>query len=197
MTGKLSPWPRGLYPFGSAAHTRALNDVKATILNRKLHRWGAVLTFLPFLLVVLTGILLQIKKQSNWIQPPTAVGSGSELSVGFDAILAAVSSIEEAGLKSWDDVDRLDVRPDKGVVKVRGKNRWEVQVDTVTGAVLQSAYRRSDLIESLHDGSWFHDSAKLWIFLPCGILLFGMWITGVYLWLLPHLARRRKNQRAP
>lgn len=165
-------------------------------LNRRLHRWGAILTALPVLVVVVSGIVLQLKKDVAWVQPPTARGSTTELAIGFDAILAAAAGVPEAGVATWDDVDRLDVRPSKGVVKVRAKSRWEVQVDTATGEVVQVAYRRSDLIEQIHDGSWFHDSVKLWIFLPSAVVLFGLWITGVYLWLLPHLVRRRKRRDA-
>ena len=95
---------------------------------------------------------------------------------------------------TWDDIDRLDVRPGKGMLKVRCNSGIEVQIDTETGDVLQVARRRSDLIESIHDGSWFHDAAKLWLFLPAAAVLFALWISGVYLWLLPHLVRRRKRR---
>jgi hypothetical protein len=103
--------------------------------------------------------------------------------------------VPQAQVASWDDIDRLDVRPGKGLVKVTANNRWEVQVDLGTGAVLQAAYRRSDLIEQLHDGSWFHDAAKLWIFLPSGVIVLGLWGTGMYLYVLPYLARAQKKQR--
>ncbi len=89
-------------------------------------------------------------------------------------------------------MDRLDVRPGRGVVKVRAKNRWEVQIDAVTGEVLQVAYRRSDFIESLHDGSFFGHFTKHWIFLPTAIILFVLWGTGIYLFLLPYLVKRRR-----
>lgn len=169
--------------------------MKASVLNRKLHRWGAVLTALPFLVVIVTGIILQLKKESAWVQPPTARSADPGLELGFDEILAAASGVEQAQVATWDDVDRLDVRPDKGVVKVRAHSRWEVQIDTKTAEILHVAYRRSDLIEALHDGSWFHEGAKLWIFLPSGIIVFGLWCTGIYLWFLPHLAKRKKKKR--
>ena len=165
-------------------------------INRRLHRVGALISAVPVLVVLLSGLLLQLKKQSDWVQPPTARGAGGPPSIPFERILESARGVEAAGITSWDDVDRLDVRPSKGIVKVRGKSRWEVQVDTATGEVVQTAYRRSDLIESIHDGSWFHDAAKLWIFLPSGVVLLGLWISGVYLWLLPHMARRRKRDRA-
>ena len=51
------------------------------------------------------------------------------------------------------------------------------------------AYRRSDLIESLHDGSWFHDRAKLWVFLPTAAVVLMLWGTGIYLFFLPLAVR--------
>ena len=161
---------------------------------RKGHRWGAVAVALPFLLVILTGILLQLKKDWAWVQPPTARGTGKVPVVSFDQILAAARSVPEAGIRSWDDVDRLDVRPDRGLVKVQARNGWEVQVDTADGRVLQTAYRRSDVIETLHDGSWFHDRAKVWVFLPTAAVVLGLWVSGMYLFFLPILVRWRKRR---
>jgi hypothetical protein len=85
------------------------------------------------------------------------------------------------------------VRIQKGIVKVRSQNNWEVQIDTQTGEVLQTAYRRSDIIESIHDGSWFHDKVKLWIFLPTGIVLFILWITGVYMLILSYIVKWKRK----
>jgi porin len=114
------------------------------------------------------------------------------LSIGWDAFLVAARTAPETQITTWDDVQRIDVRPSRGIAKIRGKSRWEVQVDTSTGEVLHVAYRRSDLIESLHDGSFFGDATKLAIFLPTGIVLFGLWLTGIWLWLAPHVAKRRR-----
>ena len=169
--------------------------MSAARTNRRLHRWGAILVAVPLLVVIGSGILLQLKKESDWIQPPTREGRGAQPSIAFEAILTAAATVPEAEVRGWADVDRLDVRPAKGVVKVRARNGWEVQVDTTTGEVLQAAVRRSDLIESIHDGSFFHEQAKLWIFLPAGVILAGLWFTGVYLFFLPALRRRRGRAR--
>ncbi len=163
--------------------------------SRSLHRWGAILISLPLLVVIATGLLLQLKKESDWIQPPTARGVGGAPEISFEMILDAARDVPEADVETWGDVDRLDVRPNKGIVKVRAKSRWEVQVDTKTGEVVQIAYRRSDLIESLHDGSFFADWAKLYVFLPSGAILFGLFVTGIYLFFLPLIAKRRGRLR--
>ena len=165
--------------------------INVRVWGRKLHRWGAIATLAPFGVIICTGLLLQLKKDVAWIQPPTAAGAGGPPTISFDQILQAARGVPQAGVDSWDDIDRLDYRPKEGVVKVRAHSRWEAQVDTATGDVVQVAYRRSDLIESIHDGSWFHDKAKLWVFLPAGAVVFGLWLTGAYLWALPIVMKRK------
>ena len=168
------------------------------IWSRKCHRWGAILIALPFLVVIVTGILLQLKKEWSWVQPPASRGQGKTPAITFEALLDAVRSVPEAQVQGWQDIDRMDFQPSRGVVKVTTSKRWEVQLDIQSGRVLHSAYRRSDLIESLHDGSWFHDRVKLWIFLPSAIVVLGLWVTGIYLFFLPYAVRwsRRRKKRA-
>ncbi len=163
--------------------------------TRKLHRWGALITVLPLFLVIVSGLLLQVKKQVTWVQPPTVKGTTKVPEIEFAQILATSQLAKHAEIESWSDIDRLDVRPSKGVVKVQSKNRWEVQIDLKSSEILSESYRRSDFIESLHDGSFFPDSAKLWVFLPNGLILLGLWVSGVYLWYLPFLSKRKKKMR--
>jgi uncharacterized iron-regulated membrane protein len=165
------------------------------IWNRRLHRWGAVAVAVPFLLVLCTGLLLQLKKQIPWVQPPERRGATAAPALTLPEVLARASAVPGAGIRGWEDVDRIDVRPDKGLIKVVARSRWEVQLDAESGAVLQAAVRRSDLIEQLHDGSWFHASAKLLVFLPVAVVVLGLWVTGMYLWLLPIRARRAQRAR--
>jgi uncharacterized iron-regulated membrane protein len=169
--------------------------MKLSKLNRDVHRWGSILIALPVAVIIVTGVILQLKKESAWIQPTTKEGSSSVLSVSFDEILVAAQSVPEANVEGWDDIDRVDVRPGKGMLKVRCKNRWEVQLDSKTGEVLQVAYRRSDLIESIHDGSFFHDRVKLWLFLPAALVLVGLWMTGIYMFFLPYYAKWKKRRK--
>ena len=81
--------------------------------------------------------------------------------------------------------------------KVRSKHHHsEMQVDAVTGKVLDTDWRPSDLLESIHDGSyfgaWVHDYVMLVV--PLGLAF--MALSGVYLWLSPVLRKRRHKKRA-
>ncbi len=170
--------------------------MRLSIASRLLHRRGALLAGLPFLVVVASGILLQVKKQVPWIQPAEQRTAVNIPNVSWTAVLASLQAHPEAGVGSWNDIERVDVRPAKGILKVITKTRWELQLALDDGRVLQSAYRRSDLIEQLHDGSFFGDRVKLWIFLPSGLIVFGMWLTGIYLFVLPTLTKRKRARLA-
>jgi uncharacterized iron-regulated membrane protein len=173
--------------------------LKPQILLRKLHRWGSLFIALPFLVVIVSGVFLLFKKEVGWIQPPTQKGASKFPTISFDQILHAMKEVPEAAVSDWKDIDRVDLRPDQGSIKVYCKNRWEIQLDSHTAQVLQTAYRRSDLIESIHDGTWFHEHVKLWLFLPSALVVLGLWITGMYLFYLPYkarLARAKKTLKA-
>jgi hypothetical protein len=167
-------------------------SVNWRVWTRKGHRWGAITIAAPFLVVICSGLLLQLKKHWSWVQPVTCRGHGSSPRISFDNIFETVKRVPEADVAAWADIERLDVQPNRGLVKVQCKNRWEVQLDLHDASVLQVAYRRSDIIESLHDGSFFHDQVKLWIFLPTAFVVAGLWLTGIYLFFLPLMVRWRR-----
>ncbi len=168
--------------------------------SRRLHRWATVATALPLLVVLLSGILLQLKKEMTWVQPPTLRGAAPlehrDPAVSLDKALAAALSVPQAAIQGWEDIDRLDIRPDRGLIKLQARNGWEIQVCLVSGDLLGSAIRRSDLIEALHDGSWFGSVAKLGIFLPSALLVLVLWITGVWLWFMPYVSRWARRSDA-
>lgn len=160
---------------------------------RKSHRWAAIIAAAPFLVVIITGLLLQLKKQSQWVQPATLRGQGQEPRLSLPQLLEIARGVPEAQVRDWRDIDRIDIQPGRGLAKVLAPGRLELQIDLQTGAVLQVAHRRSDLIESLHDGSWFHEHAKLWVFLPSAVLVLALWLSGLYLFVLPLWARHKRK----
>lgn len=165
------------------------------VLNRKVHYWIGFGAALPMIVMILSGLLLQGKKQWTWVQPAEHRGTGTEPAIGLDEILAALRGAPGMNVQSWDDVNRIDVRPGRGVAKAWLSNGYEVQVDLGTGRILHAAYRRSDLIESIHDGSFFGgDWTKLGLFLPSGIVLLLLWITGLWMWWVPFNAKRARRR---
>lgn len=175
---------------------------------RKLHRQVAILLFVFFLVMALTGLLLGWKKQAALsLLPPTHTGVSTELhtwlpldslqAIAFQALHNRVSPAVSTAL------DRIDARPQKGTVKfLFTEDYWEVQLDGRTGAVLSVQRRYSDLVERIHDGSildhWFGtggESGKLTYTTIMGTALLMLTLTGAWLWYGPKRIRRRRRQR--
>ena len=163
--------------------------------NRTIHKWASIAISLPLLVVLITGILLLVKKEFSIIQPPTAKGTSTEPSIPFEQVLMIAKSVEEAQISSWDDINRLDVRPSKGITKIRSNNSIEIQIDSSTGKVLHVAERNSELIESIHDGTFFEKNANLWLMLPISFIVLVISVTGIILFIQPYIKNKKHRRR--
>ena len=168
------------------------------VLNRKVHYWASAVVAIPLFIIICSGIVLQLKKHWSWVQPPEQRGSVSNApAVELSQILEILEKEPSLNVRGWEDVNRLDVRPGRGIVKVWLNSDWEAQIDLGTGEIKQIWFRRSDWIESIHDGSIFGDGVKLGLFLPTAITLMLLWLGGMWMWLYPllHKGRVRRLKR--
>jgi len=175
-------------------------QAKALRLVRKIHRWTGASLFVLFLFISITGLLLGWKKDSKgYLLPNTQKGSSA---VATDWLpLAqlqdrAVFCIDSLNNQLAPSVDRMDVRPGKGIVKFTFKEHYhELQLDLSTGALLSFGKRRSDLLEQIHDGSII-DRQLGWSFFKLlyttisGLALLTFTVTGFWLWYGPKRMRR-------
>ena len=165
--------------------------------NRRAHAWISMCFAVPLVVVIITGILLQLKKQLPFVQPIERAGVTHEPVATPAQYLEAINRGKLDGAVTWKDVQRVDIRPSKGIAKVILKSDVEYQVDLGTGNVLQRELRMSDFIESLHDGSFFAgDISKLGVFLPAAIGLLVLWVSGIYMFWLPIIVKQRKSRAA-
>lgn len=166
---------------------------------RKLHRVTGIFLFVFFFIIAITGLLLGWKKQTGLL-PPSAKGVSTNPAtwLPIDSLQQKAASylatIEE-GLPA--DLDRIDIRPGKGMVKfVYARHFWELQLDCTTGALLQASRRNSDIIEKIHDASLLDYSLSTgdWIKLVyttiMGLALILFTVTGFWLWYGPKRMRR-------
>lgn len=135
--------------------------------------------------------------------PKTYKGSSTELSGWLPMAklseLAASGLQDSAGTEISTALDRIDVRPGKGIAKfIFEEHYWEVQLDGATGEVLSVGLRRSDWLERLHDGT-LADMAlqtsggliKLIYTSVMGLSLITFSVTGFWLWYGPKVMRKR------
>ena len=182
--------------------------MKLYSLNRKIHLWGSIIAGIPIFIVIITGIFLQVRRQIDWIQPPTQkTKTKYDVQITYDQIIENAKSAPEMGVSGWKDIYLLDLRPNKGIVKVRTNTRWEAQMDLVTGKTIQVMKRHNDWITLLHEGVWAtpYDveegiDLRLSIFLLINIVFLFLFISGFWMLLKPLrkemkdlLSKRRKK----
>lgn len=163
----------------------------------KTHKWVGILLSLLFLNVAITGILLLEKKNFAWIQPPTMVGKEGAVADFIDTqrLFEIIFSQGNSNFRSIEDIDRVDFRPGKRVFKVRSKHNYaEIQVDAVGGGVLSVASRPSDLLEAVHDGSYYAGWMHAALMPVAGGGLTFVSLSGLYLWLASWMRQRRHKK---
>ena len=161
---------------------------------------GATL-FVIFSIISVSGLVLGWKKDAGeLIMPKTQRGttSTSEKWLSMDTLAAiSLKAISREDPETNYSVDRMDVRMDRGIVKMlMVQKNQEVQLDCATGEVLSVGTRHSDWIEHVHDGSimdnWLGISFfKLLYTSVAGLALFLFTATGFWLWYGPKVMRRK------
>lgn len=186
----------------------ALNDerqrqARTLRIFRKVHRWTGVALFVFFFIVGVTGLLLGWKKNSGGLllaKSFTGVSAQPKDWLSLDSLHVLACRIFRDSISPSlpMDLDRIDVRQDKGMVKfvfIRGF--WGIQLDCTTGQLLHIERRRADFIEKVHDASildyMFGTSGgqiKLIYTSIMGLALIVFTITGFWLWYGPKRMKR-------
>lgn len=176
---------------------------KNTRIYRVLHRWIALPAFIIMFLIGTTGLLLGWKK-INGLLPESQKGTSVQPSewVSLDSLAKTARFHAQNALELESEIDRMDVRPDKGMVKVRfTKHFTEIQLDLKTAKILSVSTRNSDIIEKIHDGSiidYFfgtsNNKIKLTYTTLGSLMLLLLSFSGFWLWYNPKRIRRQKHK---
>lgn len=184
---------------------QAQRQQQAKILRvfRKIHRWTGAALFLFFFVIAVTGLLLGWKKNSNgWLLAPSYKGVSTEMHqwLPVDSLNRIACDIlhDRVNPSLSTEVDRIDIRPDKGMVKFIFKHHFHgIQLDMTTGQLLHLEQRRADFVEKIHDGSladYYLGISGGWVKLiytsVMGLALMVFTITGFWLWYGPKRMRR-------
>lgn len=176
---------------------------------RKVHRLTGASLFVFFFVVAISGLLLGWKKHSGGaLLPRSYEGTTTDLEEWLPIHVLHARAVQvfrdsiSADLSL--ELERIDVRPDKGMVKfVFAQHYWGIQLDGATGALLHIERRRSDFIENVHDGSILDavfgtsdGQIKLAYTTLMGVALFTFTLTGFWLWLGPKRLRQRRRPPA-
>lgn len=157
--------------------------------------------FLFMFIIGGTGGLLGWKKQME-LRPGTQKGISTKAEEWLPLEQIHRAATAAADSLHWNNhIDRIDVRPGKGIAKIIfDKHYSELQIDLTNGKVLSTGKRYSDLIEHIHDGTIIDrligskEQVKTIYTTLTSIGLMLLSFSGFWLWLNPKRMRRIKNQ---
>ncbi len=150
--------------------------------KRELHRKISLLILLPLTVIVLTGFILQLRNQFEWIQPSTVSGeSAAGEVISYSSILKELSLDPKL-------VEQMIYRPSKKNVAIRLVTGEEIQLDAFSGKVLKRAQRRTNFLIDLHQGSILGPLGQYGLYLLSALGLIFLLITGAML-LFPKKAK--------
>lgn len=186
-----------------SAQQKRQQQAKVLRVFRKVHRLTGASLFVFFFVIAFTGLLLGWKKNSGGlILAKSHKGTTTEMTkwLPIDSLhtLACKALHEQVDPTLSLTLDRIDIRPDKGMVKFVFADHFQgLQLDLATGRVLHAEERRADFIEKIHDGSIldFYLGAskgpfKLFYTTVMGIALLTFTVTGFWLWYGPKRMRK-------
>ena len=163
--------------------------------TRKYHRVISLFISIPLLIIICTGILLIARGKLEFIQPKTRETQSQNIlsALSYQDIKTIVEKNDN--VKSFDKVSDIIYKPSKGIILVRTKNNYELQIDPANGQIIHEAPRYTSLLTSIHEGAWFHPLIKDWIFLPSAILFLTILISGIQIYFLPILRRANYKKK--
>lgn len=160
--------------------------------------------FLFMFLIGCTGLLLGWKKNVDLL-PPTQKGVSLEASewLSLQQIAQIAAQYATDSLQVPPSIDRIDVRPQKGVAKIIFEEHFgELQIDLKTGEIRSVGTRYSDIIEKIHDGSIIDhylgiggDPVKVTYTTLASLGLVLLSLSGFWLWYNPKRMRKMKEKR--
>lgn len=173
------------------------------------HLWLGVVFTVALLVIAVTGVLLNHKRGLG-LMPDVADAPAAPFAaalpldrlarIALDTVARHAGGVRTGNgpvpLDARRAVDRMDVRPRAGYVKVRVRDAasTEVTVALVSGRVLHVGPRGDVFLEQLHSGEIF--GGARWVLLSdaAAIALVVTLVTGYWLWLAPKRPRRRASE---
>lgn len=151
------------------------------------HLWLGVVTTGIVLVLAISGILLNHKRPLG-LMPDVAHAPSGEFADALSMAALAGHAATAAPQAAGAGVDRMDVRPRDGIIKVRFRDDvvTEVTLDINNGRVLHVGERNDVFLEKLHSGEVFGAS---WVLLSDlgAVAMIILIATGYWLWLFPRV----------
>jgi len=153
---------------------------------RKYHRIISLIVALPLALIVLSGLILQLRQQFDFIQPKT-ITMEKNPGVRFLTIEEMIVASNEPP----ENIDQIIFKPKKFHLAMRLVSGNEIQIHPQTGEILKNSPRYTNFLIDLHQGSFLGNWYQYLIVFPTGLALAFLLISGLLIYPWRNLKREK------
>ncbi|MFZ4712194.1 MAG: PepSY domain-containing protein [Bacteriovoracaceae bacterium] len=141
---------------------------------RKYHRIVSVIIAIPFAIILVTGLILQLRSQIEAVQPKAV-----KMTKLPGQALLTLEQIVEKSNKEPKEIEQIIYKPGKFHLAIRLADDNEMQMHPQTGEILKTAPRRSNFLIELHQGSVLGAFGQFGIMFPSSLALVFLLISGL------------------
>lgn len=164
-------------------------------LFRKWHRWFSLVIAIPFSITLVTGIILSTRAFNVWVQPQSVLLdkiNDQKLTITLEEILEQAKTIPAAQIQEWKDVSQIDIRPDRGNIRIRSRQTdWEIQIDGLQKKVISDGPRKFSTLVAIHEGAYFGSFIRYGIFFTSALGVFLLTASGMVI-LYYHYSKKKR-----
>ena len=160
--------------------------------NRWLHLFGGLGVGALVILLSVTGVLLNHKRELGFMEEPFQSVEYEPHERGEPMALSRIAAlgIENAGdpeLDAVNDIRFIDFRLSAGYAKIRFKDEksTEVIVNVYNGIIVNVSERQDFFLEGLHSGDELGGRWGRLLIDASGVVLILLTLNGLYLWIWP------------
>lgn len=176
--------------------------LKLARFSRVVHRWVGALLALIMVALSITGAVVAFKNEVEYLQPAARSGAEGNIEgvISPAQVAEIVLALQLAEASTLEQINRIELRPSKRMYKVRLEQAsiWrsprELQVDAITGAVLNNGVRGDQLWMDLHSFAVFGEPIKLLTMIVSALALIWLSLSGYYLFFYPMWFRARRRR---
>jgi uncharacterized iron-regulated membrane protein len=170
--------------------------------SRWIHKWVGTVLALIMVALSITGVFIAFKNELEYLQPAGRSGATGDLAevIPPARVTEIILALQLPEALTVNEINRIELRPSKRMYKVRlepsasWRSPRELQVDAMTGAILNDGVRGDQLWMDLHSFAVFGEATKLLTMTVSGIALLWLSLSGYYLFFYPLWFRARKRR---
>jgi uncharacterized iron-regulated membrane protein len=151
---------------------------------RNLHKVIGLFSFIPLMIICLSGIVLGFRTQVNWLSPHKPKIAKSELPrkwISSEEVLERYRQNKWGNSHTNAQIKTILYNLDEGLISIRTNDDFEYNLHGESGSLLNFGRKRSLFFNRIHQELFLGSIGKKFVALPSAFMLLFLLLSGAFL----------------